>query len=232
MAIRKLYAEYIFDQMKFHLHWGTTMDYKTVAASARTEYVEKRSKFIASVAPVCSDDEATDFIGRVKAEFYDARHNVFAYIIKDGAIKFSDDGEPQGTAGMPALEVLRRREVVNVAVVVTRYFGGILLGAPGLVRAYTHATASSLSAASVIVMRHCDILRLACGYDFYARADGLTRTFGGYINDRKFEENVSLEIFMAKDKTAGFAGALTEASGGSVDAVVDGEIFLDQSKVE
>jgi uncharacterized YigZ family protein len=205
---------------------GTTMDYKTTASPARAEYVEKRSRFIASVSPVGSEDEASSFINRAKTEFYDARHNVFAYIIKDGSERFSDDGEPQGTAGIPALEVLRRREVVNTAVVVTRYFGGILLGAPGLVRAYTHAAAAALDEAGVITMRHCDILNLTCGYDFYACADGLSRTFGGYIKDRRFEENVSLQIIMPKDKTAGFADALTQASSGGVSAVADGETYL------
>jgi uncharacterized YigZ family protein len=202
------------------------MDYKTTASPARAEYVEKRSRFIASVAPVCSDDEATRFINNAKTEFYDARHNVFAYIIKDGAERFSDDGEPQGTAGMPALEVLRRRGVVNTVVVLTRYFGGILLGAPGLVRAYTHAAAAALDEAGVVTMRHCDILSLRCGYDFYARADALARSFDGFINDRRFEENVSLEIYMPKGKTPGFSDALTEASGGSIAAKTDGETYL------
>jgi uncharacterized YigZ family protein len=202
------------------------MDYKTTASPARTQYVEKRSRFIASSAPVSSEEDAVDFINKVKTEFYDAKHNVFAYCLKCGAERFSDDGEPQGTAGIPALEVLRRREVVNTVVVVTRYFGGVLLGAPGLVRAYTHAVAATLDEAGVIVMRHCDILKFACGYDFYAHADGISRAFGGYISNRKFQENVTLEIFMPKDKTADFTNALTEASGGSVNAIADGETFL------
>ena len=202
------------------------MDYKTTPSPARAEYVEKRSRFIASVTPAGNEDEAVDFIEKTKTEFYDARHNVFAYVIKGGAERFSDDGEPQGTAGMPTLEVLRRRGVVNTAVVVTRYFGGILLGAPGLVRAYTHAVTAALDAAGVITMRHCDILRLCCGYDFYSRADSLCRTFCGFINERRFEEKVTLELYMPKDKTAGFSAALTEASGGSVSAVTDGETFI------
>lgn len=201
------------------------MDYKTVAAPTRAEYVEKRSRFIASAAPVSNDEEALKFINSVKTEFYDARHNVFAYIIKDGCEKFSDDGEPQGTAGMPTLEVLRKRGVVNTAIVVTRYFGGILLGAPGLVRAYTHSAAAALDCASIIVMRHCDVLSLSCGYDFYARADALVRSFAGVIKGRKFEQNVTLEIFMPKDKTQEFTYALTQASSGSVSAVAQGETF-------
>lgn len=202
------------------------MDYKTAAAPARAEYIEKRSRFIATVTPAASENEAVNFINRVKSEFYDARHNVFAYVIKGGAERFSDDGEPQGTAGLPVLEVLRRREVVNTAVVITRYFGGILLGAPGLVRAYAHCASLALDTCSVVVMRHCDRLRLVCGYDFYARADRLSRAFGGRINDRKFEENVSLEIYMPKDKTAGFSDALTQASGGGISAVFDGETYF------
>lgn len=201
------------------------MDYKTVAAPTRAEYVEKRSRFIASVAPVSDEKEAEDFINSVRSEFYDARHNVFAYIIKDGGEKFSDDGEPQGTAGMPALEVLRKRGVVNTAVVVTRYFGGILLGAPGLVRAYTHSAAAALDKAEIVVMKHCDVLSLCCGYDFYARADALVRSFGGVVSGRKFEQDVTLEITMPKDKTGQFTYALTQASSGGISAEVLGETF-------
>ena len=202
------------------------MDYRTVAASARTEYIEKRSKFIATVAPVCSSEEANEFISRIKAEFHDARHNVFAYIIKNGCEKFSDDGEPQGTAGLPALEVLRHNGVVNTAVVVTRYFGGILLGTPGLVRAYMHSAAAACDKAGIVVMRQCDILKLSCGYDFYSRADELSRNYGGYVKERRFEEKVTLKILIPKDKTAAFRKAVIDSSGGKERAEADGETFI------
>ena len=208
------------------------MDYKTIAAPVRVEYIEKRSRFIASLAPVGSEADATAFIERLKVEFRDARHNTFAYIIKDGAERFSDDGEPQGTAGLPELEVMRRRGVVNTVVVVTRYFGGILLGAPGLVRAYTHAASDALDAAELITMRACDILQLRCGYAFYAQVERLCRSFGGLIRSRAFEETVTLELIFFKQKTAAFADALTQASNGSLAAEVVGEIYLNDKQID
>lgn len=204
------------------------MDYKTIAAGAREEFVEKRSKFIATTLPVTSENEAEDFIGRIKTEFHDARHNVFAYIIKDGAERFSDDGEPQGTGGIPSLEVLRRKELVNAAVVVTRYFGGILLGAPGLLRAYSGAASMAVESSGILIMKHCDVVRFSCGYDFYARADKLARSYDGIIKERNFETDVTLEIIFPKEKTAGFQKALTELSAGKVETEITGDTFIPQ----
>lgn len=205
------------------------MDYITIAASSRAEYVEKRSKFIASSLPVSCDSEAVDFISRIKSEFHDARHNTFAYVIRDGAERFSDDGEPQGTAGIPELEILRRRKIVNAVVVVTRYFGGILLGAPGLVRAYGHAAGMVLDDSGIIIMKHCDIVRFSCGYDLYARADGLVRSAGGTVTNRDFGAEVSLEATFPKDKTAAFEKAMTELSAGTVEAEAVGETYCAQN---
>jgi uncharacterized YigZ family protein len=203
------------------------MDYKTVKAPVRAEFIEKRSKFIASVSPCKTAEEATEFISRIKTEFYDARHNCFAYIIKDGAERFSDDGEPQGTAGMPILEVIRRRELKNVAVVVTRYFGGILLGAPGLVRAYNHTASIGLDSAKTVTMCLCDVLSLSVTYDFYARVELIVRDAGGRINKRDFAEKVNLQIYMPKSKTRNFNNLLREASAAAFEAKEDGEIFLE-----
>jgi uncharacterized YigZ family protein len=205
------------------------MDYNTTSMPSRIEYVEKRSKFIASSAPVNGEDEAVDFIAHIKTEFYDARHNVFAYIIKDGAERFSDDGEPQGSAGMPTLEVLRRRGIVNAVVVITRYFGGILLGAPGLLRAYSHAATLAIEASGLVVMRHCDIVRFSCGYDFYSRAELLVKSFDGKIVNRDFAVEIMFEVEFPKDKTSDFIKALTEISAGLISAVTDGETYLAQT---
>lgn len=204
------------------------MDYKTIATGAREEFVEKRSKFIATTLPVTSESEAENFISRVKTEFHDARHNVYAYIIKDGAQRFSDDGEPQGTGGIPALEVLRRKKLLNAAVVVTRYFGGILLGAPGLLRAYSGTASMAVESSGVLVMKHCDVVRFSCGYDFYAFADKLARSYDGIVNERSFEADVTLEIIFSKDKTADFQKALTELSAGRVETEITGETFIPQ----
>lgn len=204
------------------------MDYKMAAEWARAEYEEKRSRFIATVSPVSTEEAATEFINSIRSEFYDARHNVFAYIIKDGAVRFSDDGEPQGTGGMPVLEVLKKRGLVNTAVVVTRYFGGVLLGAPGLVRAYTHAAAAAVEKAGEASMKLCEILNVNCGYDFYARAEKYLRTCGGYVKDRKFEETVTISIALPKDKIEQFKNELTELSGGTVKALSRGDIYINE----
>lgn len=206
------------------------MDYKTIASPATAEFTEKRSKFIASVSPVSTEAEATEFINKVKQEHYDARHNVFAYVIKDGAERFSDDGEPQGTAGMPSFENIRRRGLVNTAVVVTRYFGGILLGAPGLLRAYNHTAALAFDAAEIIVMRKCDILKLVCPYDFYARAEILVRSSGGTIRKRDFTENVSLEIVLAEGLNENFSKQLTELSGGTLSAEKTDSVYIKEKQ--
>ena len=111
-------------------------EYKTVRKNAQDQFVEKRSRFIGYACPVQTEQEALDFITSKKSEHWDASHNVYAYILRDGTMRFSDDGEPQGTAGMPVLDVLRKSGVTDVVTVATRYFGGILLGGGGLVRAY------------------------------------------------------------------------------------------------
>lgn len=208
------------------------MEYKMAAERARAVYEEKRSKFIATVTPVENEEAALEFVNSVKTEFYDARHNVFAYLIKGGSVKFSDDGEPQGTGGMPVLEVLRKRSVVNTAVVVTRYFGGILLGAPGLVRAYTHSAAAALDKAGISSMSLCDVLKVECGYDFFARAEKFLRKCGGYIKEKNFGEAVTLNILMPKDRTAEFCGELTELSGGTVNAAADGETYINENLIK
>ncbi|HOQ06313.1 MAG TPA: YigZ family protein, partial [Clostridiales bacterium] len=127
-------------------------DYLTVSKEAVAEIEEKKSRFIATVRPVSSEQEAQDFINRLKARYWDATHNVYAYYICAGNVvqKFSDDGEPSGTAGLPVLEAIKKTGVQDVAVVVTRYFGGTLLGASGLVRAYGRSAALGIDAAGIV----------------------------------------------------------------------------------
>ena len=127
--------------------------YKTVARPASAEYIEKKSRFIATVAPVGDDESARDFVLSVRKKYPDARHNCYAYLTLDGMTRYSDDGEPKGTAGLPILGVLQKQELSGAAVVVTRYFGGILLGAAGLLRAYTKAAADGVEAAGVITVK-------------------------------------------------------------------------------
>ena len=127
--------------------------YQTVKHYAEAEITEKKSRFIATVSPVQNDEEARAFVDSVKKKYPDARHNVYAYLTVDGMTRYSDDGEPKGTAGLPILGVLQKQELSGAAVVVTRYFGGILLGAAGLLRAYTKAAADGVEAAGVVTVK-------------------------------------------------------------------------------
>ena len=137
--------------------------YKTVLQEAQDDFVEKRSRFIGYVRPVSTEAEALAFIAEKKSKHWDASHNVYAYILRDGGVmRYSDDGEPQGTAGIPVLDVLQKSGVTDVVVVATRYFGGILLGGGGLVRAYSHTASIALQAAGIVTMRECLMLEVLC----------------------------------------------------------------------
>lgn len=160
-------------------------EYKTLRAPASDEFTEKRSRFIGYAQPVSTQVEAAAFIERIKKQHHDATHNVFAYLLREGQLeRYSDDGEPQGTAGIPVLDVLRKQGVTNCAVVVTRYFGGILLGAGGLVRAYSHAAAIALGKAGIVTMAHCAILDIACDYSFMASLPSASRNGAGLWRTR------------------------------------------------
>ena len=128
-------------------------EYTIPAGAGESEYVEKRSRFLGHLRPVKSEEEARAFVAEMKKTYYDARHNCWCYLLKDGPERYSDDGEPQGTAGIPMLEVFRREGVTDLVCVVTRYFGGVLLGAGGLFRAYTKSAKDALDAAGLAVVR-------------------------------------------------------------------------------
>ena len=140
-----------------------------IKKSARDEIIEKKSKFIASVFPVFSKKEAEEKILELKKEFWDATHNVYAYILPGNISKYSDDGEPQGTAGLPVYNVLQKKELENVLVVVTRYFGGTLLGKGGLIRAYTDATKKGLESAEVFEVVEYSQVNISCEYNIKDR---------------------------------------------------------------
>lgn len=130
--------------------------YKTVCRRAQTTLIEKKSKFIASVTPADNERDAVDFVNEIRSRYPDATHNVYAYVIDENNIfRYSDDGEPSGTAGMPVLDAVRKRGIVDAAVVVTRYFGGTLLGTGGLVHTYGASAGQGLSAAGIVIRRRC-----------------------------------------------------------------------------
>ncbi len=174
--------------------------YKTVRTAAEAEYEEKRSRFIGSIIPCTTEDEAVAFINRRRSETFGARHNVYAYILRQNNIsRYSDDGEPHSTAGMPTLEVLRRQSLTDCCIVTTRYFGGVLLGTGGLVRAYTVAAADAVKAAGIAVMRECVTCTVRCPYSDHSFAERLITDCGGKISDCAFTEAVTLSFSLAAE---------------------------------
>lgn len=204
------------------------MQYRTIRAAASAEFVEKRSRFIGYISPVTTQQDAIAFIDSIKSKHWDATHNVPAYIIRNGNIcRFSDDGEPQGTAGMPVLDVLRKSGVTDVVTVATRYFGGILLGGGGLVRAYSHTASIALQAAQIITMRECLLLSLTCDYGRYGRVASLVPECGGVTDDTVFEEKVTVKFHLAPELLGTFRKKLADATNGQVDVTEDGKKFFE-----
>ena len=161
----------------------------------------------------------------MKKQHYDASHNCWAYVIRDGAMRFSDDGEPGGTAGNPMMQVLQREQLYNVVCVVTRYFGGILLGAGGLVRAYTKGAKIAIDAAGKSMKRVWTVLYVPCPYTYYERMKLEVEAFGGVIRKTDFGSEVELEILVAAPKTQAFLEKLTDMTAGTVDALEIGQEY-------
>ncbi len=201
--------------------------YRTILNEAEDFFIEKRSKFIGYAKPVTTEEEALEFIAEKRSRHWDASHNVYAYILRDGTMRYSDDGEPQGTAGIPVLDVLKKSEVTDLVVVATRYFGGILLGGGGLVRAYSHTASIALQAAGIIVMRECLIMELACDYGQYGRVASLIPECGAVTDDTVFEEKVTVKFHIDPDLTGGFNKKLADATNGQVTAVETGKKFFE-----
>ena len=189
------------------------------------EFVEKKSRFIGRVWPVETEAEALDKIQQMKKQHYDATHNCWAYIIKDGPVRFSDDGEPGGTAGMPMLQVLQREGLFNVVCVVTRYFGGILLGAGGLVRAYTKGAKIAVNAAGKSMKRVWAALYVPCPYPYYERIKLETAAFGGIIRNTEFGAEVELEILLPEGRTQSFLERLTDMTAAEVEGMEVGREY-------
>jgi len=193
------------------------MEYITVQKASNDEFVEKRSRFIGYISPVKTEQEAVEFIKTIKSKHWDATHNVYAYSLREGNIfRYSDDGEPQGTAGIPVLDVLRKKGITDAVVVVTRYFGGIMLGAGGLVRAYTKGAVVAVTAGVPICMRECLLCRLECDYTFYGRAAALIPECGGVIDDTAFAENVCVDFHIEGALLGALQKKITDASCGTL----------------
>ena len=180
------------------------------------EFVEKKSRFIGRVWPVDTEEEALAKIQEMKKKHYDATHNCWAYIIRDGAVRFSDDGEPGGTAGMPMLQVLQREGLFNVVCVVTRYFGGILLGAGGLTRAYSKGARDALAAAGVATMGLWARVRLSCPYPLFERVKLEIAAASGILDDMDYGADVTLTVSLPSERRETLQGRLTELSAGGL----------------
>ncbi len=202
-------------------------DYKTVKIESSDEFTEKRSRFIGYVKPVKTEAEATEFINSIRSKHWDARHNVYAYSLREGNIKrYSDDGEPSGTAGMPVLDVITKNEVYDVCVVVTRYFGGVLLGTGGLVRAYSQGSKIALEAGQVVLMQNCLVCSLTCLYNQYGKISSLIPDNGGVIDDSVFESDVKLSFHIKPDGLPALNKKLADLTSGEVQAISDSEQYF------
>ena len=187
-------------------------DYRTIQGTATAEIEEKRSRFIANVSFADTEEKAVEFLNSIRAQHRTARHNVYAYVLREGG----DDGEPAKTAGLPVLESIQHAGLTDCIVVVTRYFGGILLGTGGLVRAYTESAASGLRAAKIVTVRSCVKLTVEVDYSLYERAMLLLQGAGAQVDEPVFADKVTLTATLPAGQEAGLPTAFQELSRGAV----------------
>ena len=190
--------------------------YLVPVGAGGSEYIEKKSRFLGLIVPVTSETEARAQIESVKKREYDARHNCWAYVLHTGQKRYSDDGEPQGTAGQPILNVLEREGVQDVLCGVTRYFGGILLGAGGLCRAYTKAAKDALDTAGIAELRPWSVLTLRCPYARFERVKLELEKHGGALTNSDYGADIAMTAMLPEPEEAAFAKALQELSAGSL----------------
>ena len=191
--------------------------YRTVRADSETEYVINRSRFIGRCFPVSEEAQALAILERIRKQHWDATHNCFAYRLKSGAARYSDDGEPQGTAGLPMMEVLKKRDLYDLLVISTRYFGGILLGAGGLVRAYTRSTSDAVDAAGLMDMLPCTGFRLRVEYPYWNGVQSVFERFGA-LDHADYSDAIDCVFRCRSDRADAFLKALTERTEGRVQA--------------
>lgn len=201
-------------------------EYLIPTKEAEAEFIEKRSRFIGHIRPVETEEEALEFLREKREKYWDAAHNVYAYIIKDGPTRFSDAGEPGGTAGMPTLQVLQREGLYNVCCVVTRYFGGILLGAGGLFRAYGHGAKIAVDAAGKSMKRVWDVIYLPVPYSWYDRMKQEVSAYEGIIRDTQYGADIELEVLTPTAKTKEFLDRVVDISAGTLEGMITGQEYI------
>lgn len=196
----------------------------TLGKRGSATVVEKKSEFIGYAAPVDSEAEAIEFIAEIRKKHADARHNVYAYAVGN-TTRYSDDGEPQGTAGIPVLDVIRKSGFTNAVIVVTRYFGGILLGAGGLVRAYTKAAKEACDDAGIVTYQGYTELSFSCDYALYDRIQNKLAFFHAKTDRCDFADDISMQAALLDKDADAFASFLSEISAGRVHPEVTGRRF-------
>lgn len=200
------------------------ISYKTVSDGAQTVYIDKKSKFIANVKPVETEEDALEFLAQIKKQYSDASHNVYAYIIDENNItRYSDDGEPGGTAGMPVLDTIRKEGLVDVIVVVTRYFGGTLLGTGGLVRAYTASAKSGLTEAGIVTMTLCNTVEIKADYTLVGRIQYKISSENYILEDTAYGDYVTFKICCRIGDTERFLEDMVDLTDGRIEYSVSEE---------
>ncbi|MCI5892943.1 MAG: YigZ family protein [Clostridiales bacterium] len=196
--------------------------YRTVKNTACAELVEKRSRFISTVKPAATEAEAVEFINELKQKYWDATHNVYAYIIEENNImRYSDDGEPSGTAGMPVLDILKKEGLTNLVVVVTRYFGGILLGTGGLVHTYSRSAKQGVLAAQMIDMLLCRELRIKCDYTLLGKIQNEIHNRDIIEGEVTYTDNVEISLFIPVGDFERFKADMVELTNAKAE-LIDG----------
>ena len=192
-------------------------EYRTIGALGEDEFTEKKSRFIGHIAPVETEEDAIAFINEMRAKYRDASHNVYAYSLRENQIKrASDDGEPQGTGGVPVLNVLNGNGLTDVCCVVTRYFGGTLLGVGGLVRAYTEGAKIALAATKIKIMAECADIRLCSDYSAYGKIEHYINENGITVLNTEFGENVTVLLRLRTEDVLKFENDITELTAGRI----------------
>ena len=194
------------------------MSYKTIYEEAQDSFIEKKSEFIGHIAPVKTAEEAVAFIERIRSENRKARHNVYAYVLRDkNTSRYSDDGEPQGTGGVPVLDVIIKSGLTDVCVVVTRYFGGVLLGASGLVRAYTQGCKIAVNAARIMEMHECSRFEFSCDYNMYGKESYVLPSFEVIKEKEDFADIVNISVLVKSERCEEFRKTITDISNGQIE---------------
>ncbi len=201
-------------------------DYKIVYSGGSSEIIEKKSRFIANVFPVESEECAVKIIEETKKKYWDARHNCYAFVLKNGISRCSDDGEPAGTAGRPILEVITGSMVCNVLIIVTRYFGGTLLGTGGLVRAYSKAAKEGLVASQVVEKKSGKRIIIKTDYSSIGKLQYITAQMGLAVINTSYGETVEMELVVSNADVDTFVKKATEALSGQAEIDTDNDIYF------